>query len=213
MNDDDPTIPEARRRALVLASFRDDGATRALVNNALVDNDARQRVLALRAASRHGWLDPQQWIRALDDDDATVRAESAALLVTHETLDERVAERLIRALHDNDSLVVDAAAFALGEFEVASALSALIDTARHHDDARCRESAVAALGTIGDVAAVDTVIDALQDKAPIRRRAVVALANFEGPRVEEALRLASDDRDWQVRAAVDQLGVAESRES
>jgi HEAT repeat protein len=81
----------------------------------------------------------------------------------------------------------------------------IIDIARNHDDARVRESAIAVLGVLGDVRAKPTVILALEDKAPVRRRAIVALANFEGPDVDEALVRASDDRDWQVRAAVDQL--------
>jgi hypothetical protein len=37
----------------------------------------------------------------------------------------------------------------------------------------------------------------------------VALSNFEGPDIEAALERASEDRDWQVRAAVDQLGRGE----
>ena len=41
-----------------------------------------------------------------------------------------------------------------------------------------------------------------------RRRAVLALAAFEGDGVEAALTRALDDRDWQVRqAAEDLLGV------
>jgi hypothetical protein len=39
----------------------------------------------------------------------------------------------------------------------------------------------------------------------VRRRAVVALANVEGPDVDAALARAATDRDWQVRAAVEQL--------
>jgi HEAT repeat protein len=77
--------------------------------------------------------------------------------------------------------------------------------AREHDDARCRESAVAALGAIGDDRGRAAILGALEDKAPVRRRAIVALANFEGPDIEAALTRAADDRDWQVRAAVDQL--------
>ncbi len=75
-----------------------------------------------------------------------------------------------------------------------------------HDDARCRESAVAALGAIGDDRARPAILAALDDKPPVRRRAIVALSNFEGPDIDEALLRASEDRDWQVRAAVNQLG-------
>jgi HEAT repeat protein len=49
------------------------------------------------------------------------------------------------------------------------------------------------------------VLGALDDKPPVRRRAIVALSNFEGPDVDEALTRAGEDRDWQVRAAVNQL--------
>jgi HEAT repeat protein len=78
--------------------------------------------------------------------------------------------------------------------------------ATSHDDARCRESAVAALGAIGDDRARSAILGALDDKPPVRRRAIVALANFEGSDIDEALERASQDRDWQVRAAVNQLG-------
>ena len=81
--------------------------------------------------------------------------------------------------------------------------------ARTNDDARCREAAVAALGAIGDDRGRAAVLDALDDKPPVRRRAVVALANFEGPDVDAALERARNDRDWQVRAAADQLAIDE----
>ena len=49
------------------------------------------------------------------------------------------------------------------------------------------------------------MLHALDDKATIRRRATVALAGFDDPRVDVALRQASADRDWQVRQAADEL--------
>ncbi len=58
-------------------------------------------------------------------------------------------------------------------------------------------------------ARAQTIIEALNDKAPIRRRAIVALANYEGPDIEAALDGAGEDRDWQVRAAVTQLRSSE----
>jgi len=39
----------------------------------------------------------------------------------------------------------------------------------------------------------------------VRRRAVLALAPFDGPEVDAALALAHDDRDWQVRQAAEDL--------
>jgi HEAT repeat protein len=64
---------------------------------------------------------------------------------------------------------------------------------------------VAALGPIGHPGGLPAVIDALEDKPTVRRRATVALAGFDDPRVEPALRRASGDRDWQVRQAADEL--------
>jgi HEAT repeat protein len=45
----------------------------------------------------------------------------------------------------------------------------------------------------------------MEDKPAVRRRAVIALAPFEGPAVEEALAKALTDRDWQVRQAAEDL--------
>lgn len=84
-------------------------------------------------------------------------------------------------------------------------LTLVISTATGHDDPLCREAAVAALGAVGDERGRDTVIAATDDKPAIRRRAVVALAAFEGPEVEAALRARLDDRDWQVRQAAETI--------
>jgi HEAT repeat protein len=205
---DEDTVPESRRAALVRARFRSDEPSRRAVDAGLTAPDPRERVLALRAAAAHGWLRVEQWLAALADPSAPVRLEGGALLAHHRDGAAGAGEldaALMDLLGDADALVVDAAAFALGERRVDAALGALLDVARDHADARCRECAVAALGVIGDDRAVPTVIAALSDKAPVRRRAVVALANFEGPEVDAALEAASEDRDWQVRAAVDQL--------
>lgn len=108
-------------------------------------------------------------------------------------------------LDDVDALVVEGAAFVLGEHLYVDAVVALCGVAEQHEDARCRESAVAALGAIGDDRGRSTIIASLKDKPAIRRRAIVALSNFEGPDIDAALDEAGEDRDWQVRSAVTQL--------
>ena len=118
---------------------------------------------------------------------------------------------LVRALADPDALVVDAACWAIGERggggdpdAVTAALSAV---ATGHADARCREAAVAALGALGALGLTGgraTVLLALGDRPPVRRRAAVALAAF-GPAGEEALRGCLQDRDWQVRQVAETL--------
>jgi HEAT repeat protein len=68
-----------------------------------------------------------------------------------------------------------------------------------------REAAVAALGAIGDPAGLAAVLAATRDRATVRRRAVLALAPFDGPGVDAALERARTDRDWQVRQAAEDL--------
>ena len=74
-----------------------------------------------------------------------------------------------------------------------------------HEDPLAREAAVAALGALGDPAGLPAVLSACRDKPAVRRRAVLALAPFDGADVEEALRAALEDRDWQVRQAAEDL--------
>jgi HEAT repeat protein len=68
-----------------------------------------------------------------------------------------------------------------------------------------REAAVAALGAIGDPAGLEAILTATRDKPAVRRRAVLALAPFDGPAVDAALQEALGDRDWQVRQAAEDL--------
>jgi HEAT repeat protein len=117
---------------------------------------------------------------------------------------------MVSALSDADPLVVVGAAWFLAEHRAARAVPALMATAHGHDDVRCREGAVAALGAIGDGRGLSAVIDALEDKPTVRRRATVALAGFDDPRAELALQRAARDRDWQVRQAADELRRVDS---
>ncbi len=148
------------------------------------------------------------WLRALEDPAPAVRRRSAELAPA---LLERadVATALVRALEDPEVTVVEAAAWSLGELgdvaRAAGAVRALADVARAHRDALAREAAVAALGALGDVDALPTILDACGDKPAVRRRAVLALAPFDGPEVDAAIEAALTDRDWQVRQAAEDL--------
>ena len=64
---------------------------------------------------------------------------------------------------------------------------------------------MAALGAIGDQAGLAAILVATTDRPAVRRRAVLALAPFEGPEVDDALTRARSDRDWQVRQAAEDL--------
>jgi HEAT repeat protein len=84
-------------------------------------------------------------------------------------------------------------------------LDRLIALAIDHDDPLVREASVAALGAIGDERGLPSILAGCIDKPAVRRRAVLALAPFEGPQVDAALEAALVDRDWQVRQAAEDL--------
>ena len=114
---------------------------------------------------------------------------------------------LLALLADDEPLVAEAAAFALGEHPSATprVLSALSRAATGHEDALVREATVAALGAMETRPALPAVLSACDDKPTVRRHAVLALAAFEGKEVEARLRKALEDRDWQTRTAAEQL--------
>ncbi len=186
-------ITEVDRRELeTLATSDPDPRVRAVALGALVHAAPRRRAAgAWRAAAR--------------DPDANVRRRAAELAPA---LGRDASARVLLALlADRDPLVAEAAAFALGEHPVATTrvVAALGNAARTHDDALVREAAVAALGAIGDPVALPFVLAACDDKPAVRRRAVLALAAFDGEQVESRLRQALEDRDWQTRQAAEQL--------
>jgi len=171
-----------------------------------LDHDAADvRVVALGAAHRLGALDQERLDPFFDDPSPEVRYR-AVELAARSPFGPALATRLIEALAD--SSLSEVAAFALGELDLegeskATAVAALGRQARTHDDALCRESAVAALGALG--AGLADILAATGDVATVRRRAVLALAPFEGPEVDRALNAALEDRDWQVRQAAEDL--------
>jgi HEAT repeat protein len=206
MHGDDATLAESIDVALLRAGFAlGDDYVEVLRTN-LRSTVARHRILALRGTVRQGLVTSEDWRAAFDDRDVDVRREALNQVAHAEIEDDDVFAAIVHLLDDGDALVVDGAVFALGEHLYAGAVEMMCGIATTHEDARCRESAVAALGAIGDDRARPAILAALDDKPPVRRRAIVALSNFEGPDIEAALTRASEDRDWQVRAAVNQLG-------
>jgi HEAT repeat protein len=213
---DDPAMePAARRRAAALRrrhviaaghAGRNDEARRGLG-----DPDPDVQAAALGALARLGALTVPDLARALTTALPAVRrrATDAALSVRGRGSRSTLYALVEESLADTDPLVVVGAAWFLAERRVTGAVTALATTARAHEDVRCREAAVAALGAIGHPDGLPSVIDALEDKPTVRRRATVALAGFDDPRVEPALRRAAADRDWQVRQAADELMEAE----
>jgi HEAT repeat protein len=191
-----------RRRAVVLAGHRGDTAT---ARTGLGDADAAVRAAAIGALARTRDLGVGDLVMGLADTDAGVRrraAEEAGRLG-----DPAVGGRLVSALGDADDTVVEAAAHALGELDAPpeGAVAALGRLATGHGQVVVRETATAALGSIGDPSGLPAVLAATTDVATVRRRAVLALAAFDGEPVEEALTRLASDRDRQVRQAAEDL--------
>lgn len=193
--------PSSRRRAAALAGHlghRDEAE--ALV----ADSDPIVRATALGALERMDAVTTLQLDAALIDDAASVRRRACEIVAR---LPGDQAPSLLAALVDPDSSVVEVAAWACGERLPAEpgALQALVELAGAHEDALVREAAVAALGAIGHEDGLPAILSALGDKATVRRRAVIALAPFEGAEVDRAMEIARTDRDWQVRQAAEDL--------
>jgi HEAT repeat protein len=188
-----------------------DVEARARLLDALDDDpDPRVRAAALGALVRGAPDDAAEpWLHALRSDVAPAVRRRAAELAPALRSDARVAPALLAVLDDGDVTVVEAGAWSLGELDaaarVAGAVRALSDVTRTHRDALAREAAVAALGALGDTDALPAILDACRDKPAVRRRAVLALAPFDGPEVDAAIDAALTDRDWQVRQAAEDL--------
>jgi HEAT repeat protein len=196
------TARRDRRRRVVVAGHRGDATT---ARSGLADPDPETRALALGALARGRALRDADLERAAMDRSPTVRRRAAEEAGRLRGGDPRpVAGGL---LHDDDGSVVEMAAWALGEHRPPrpTDVEALTVVATGHEESLCREAAVAALGALGDRRGLEAVLAGTRDRATVRRRAVLALAPFDGPEVEAALRAALTDRDWQVRQAAEDL--------
>ena len=189
-----------RRQAALAGHSGDEATARAL----LADGDPGTRSVALGALGRLGALTADDVAAAARDPAPEVRRRVAEEVAGHDPGPEA---SLLPLLSDADATVVEAASWACGERVPAEpgAVASLCAIATGHEDALCREAAVAALGAIGDEAGLPTILAATRDKATVRRRAVIALAPFAGPEVDAALERALSDRDWQVRQAAEDL--------
>lgn len=201
-----------RARTVVVAGHTGDLDT---ARAALTDDDPATRVAALGALERLGMLDDEMVATSLTDGAVAVRRRACELAAT------RPGVRLLDALHDPDPTVVEVAAWACGEqvdhvdhvtgdndddgAQVDEVVDRLVQLATGHADQLVREASAAALGAIGDERGLPAILAACNDKPHVRRRAVLALAPFDGPEVDAAIDQALGDRDWQVRQAAEDL--------
>jgi HEAT repeat protein len=186
------------RRAVAAAGHVGDEPT---ARAGLRSADPGVRAVALGALDRLGVLTDDILGDALAAAEPAVRRRAAELAATRPGID------LTPALDDADPTVVEVAAWSCGEHEDdrPAVVERLIALAGGAEDPLVREAAVAALGAIGTERGLAAIIDATTDKPAIRRRAVLALAPFDGDEVEAAIDRALADRDWQVRQAAEDL--------
>ena len=184
--------------SVLLASHRGDIS---LLAKAFHHADPHLRSLALGGLQKNEALTIEKIRVAERDSEQLVRHRIARLGATDTRID------LSGLLHDDNFAVAETAAWSFGERVIVSddQLMLLLDMAGNHSHPIVRESCIAALGAIGDTRALPAILAACSDKPAIRRRAVLALAPFDGPEVSAALHVALTDRDWQVRQAAEDL--------
>lgn len=191
-----PQAVAARRALLEAEAAGDIDAVRAGLHH----DDDRVRASAVAIGHRIGAWTPADLTRAVADPSLRVRRAVAEVAATESVVD------LAPLLDDDEAVVVEVACWAAGErVDGTRYLDTLVAICASHGDALCREAAVAALGALGDERALPAILVATQDRATVRRRAVLALAPFDTPEVDAALTAALDDRDWQVRQAAEDL--------
>jgi HEAT repeat protein len=112
-----------------------------------------------------------------------------------------------QCIDDSDVFVAEMTAWCVGERTPASdiEIETLIDRTTSHSEAVVREACAAALGSLGDERGLPAILAACSDKPAVRRRAILALAPFEGDEVDAALQRALEDKDWQVRQNAEDL--------
>jgi HEAT repeat protein len=196
----------ARLRLAAVAGHTGDEAT---ARSLAIDTDPDVRSTALGALVRIGAAGPADLAAAAGDEAPAVRRRAAEMAAAG-GLRGSAPAALARLLADGDPSVVEVAAWACGELDPADVglVAPLAAIATGHDDALAREAAVAALGAIGDATGLAAILAATADKPAVRRRAVLALAPFDGDDVEAALERALTDRDPQVRQAAELLRAA-----
>ena len=197
-NGDGPAMTGPSRRDVVIAGHSSDPAT---ATAGLTSPDPAVRLAALGALDRLGRLTAPDLTTATIDPAASVRRRAAELAAS------RPEVELLPLLADDDVTVVEMAAWSCGERQEVSdaVLGRLIELTTRATEPLVRESCAAALGAIGDARGLPAILAACEDKPSVRRRAVLALAPFDGDDVRAAIERALDDRDWQVRQAAEDL--------
>jgi HEAT repeat protein len=168
---------------------------------ALHHEDGTVRASALRALARIGTLTAEILAPFIQDSHIETRRTAVELAVPFPSVNVH------QCIDDSDVFVAEMAAWCVGERTPASdvEIETLIDRTTSHSEAVVREACAAALGSLGDERGLPAILAACSDKPAVRRRAILALAPFEGDEVDAALQRALEDKDWQVRQNAEDL--------
>ena len=191
-------MSEEARFEVIAAGF---SGNQAVAENGLLSPDGSTRASALRALARLQQLPSDTIAHFLQDEDPEVRRTAVELAAPFPSV-------LVHTLiDDEDVFVAEMTAWCLGERLPIrdEEINILIDRTTSHAEAVVREACAAALGSIGDERGLTAILAACADKPAVRRRAILALAPFEGDDVDAALTKALDDKDWQVRQNAEDL--------
>jgi len=191
-------MSDSFRFDVIAAGFSGDSA---VALEALQHEDGTVRASALRALARIGTLTAQILSPFIQDSHIETRRTAVELAVPFPSV------FVHQCIDDSDVFVAEMAAWCVGERTPASdiEIETLIDRTTSHDEAVVREACAAALGSLGDERGLPAILAACTDKPAVRRRAILALAPFEGDEVDAALQRALEDKDWQVRQNAEDL--------
>ncbi len=211
MHEGDPPSKEVaeRRRRAILARHENSELEESEIIGFLNDTAAVVREAALATVVKLNLDAGKHIVNALEDADRGVRKRAVELVIDLSNNHEHISKVLV-LLDDSSTFVVETVCWVIGEIgnnyeNVAEIVSKVSQIALNHEDSLCREAAVACLGSLGHINGLATLLKALDDKPNVRRRATLALAPFEGPEVEKALKRKLKDRDLQTRQAAEDL--------
>ena len=211
VHEGDPPSKEVakRRRQAILARYENSELEESEITGFLNDTAAVVREAALATVVKLNLDAGKHIVNAFNDDDHGVRKRAIELVIDLSDNQDYISKILV-LLDDSSTFVVETVCWVIGEIgnnykNVAEVVSKVSQIALNHDDSLCREAAVACLGSLGHIDGLATLLRVLDDKPNVRRRATLALAPFEGPEVEEALKRKLKDRDLQTRQAAEDL--------
>jgi len=191
-------MTDSFRFDVIAAGFSGDSS---VALEALQHEDGTVRASELRALARIGTLTAEILAPFIQDSHIETRRTAVELAVPFPSVNVH------QCIDDSDVFVAEMAAWCIGERTPVSDIEVetLIDRTTSHSEAVVREACAAALGSLGDERGLPAILAACSDKPAVRRRAILALAPFEGDEVDAALQRALEDKDWQVRQNAEDL--------